>query len=404
MLHLPAEIIDQTLQELQGSEKHGLASYATINKSWQTAVEAHIWKDVEVKFHEFNSFQEYCSSSGDASSDARRSEDGIDDDQEPANPDSEDKSQGWTDSEDGEGDYDSEDSDDITPLDEKISAARSEQERFYQEIATVWRELSRWAHDFQLQHIQVRIHGHSLYKLLGYLRQYEQDFLDDALLGPRVGPEIQQLSAITTFSLWADEQIDLWPALLACNLAHSFASLSNLNIDNADREKKYIITRCRFRKDLAERLAKLPQTLQPLALSLPYRGNINHEVEPCRMLHRGRDILSQALNRISVSLTTLTLKLNQISPDIFWNPACTQHNPTWPNLLTLTLETGFETGFETAFREYMLHGSNWELPRRKAYAAPLSVLRADITPAEEEDEEFGDFPFASFEAIPVGLC
>lgn len=89
----------------------------------------------------------------------------------------------------------------------------------------------------------------------------------------------------------------------------------------------------------------LPASLKNLHLHLEYCGIENHTVQPPSLLLHDQDHLSQSLRNVSTHLTTLALRLGEISTSLFWVPetALTDTCGTiWPNLRVLDISTGLE--------------------------------------------------------------
>jgi hypothetical protein len=96
---------------------------------------------------------------------------------------------------------------------------------------------------------------------------------------------------------------------------------------------------------LANQIATLPNSLKTLHLALEFQGIRNHQVQPLSLLVEAQDHLSRSLRNVSTHLTTLALRLGELSPSLFWVPdaAITDVCATvWPNLRILDISTGLE--------------------------------------------------------------
>jgi len=113
---------------------------------------------------------------------------------------------------------------------------------------------------------------------------------------------------------------------------------------------------------LADELLNLPTSLQNVQLSLDYESNINERVKPPQFLTNGIDTLSRAVGHLSTQLTSLAITLNQISPDLFWDPKipfpASARPVLWPSLFYFHIITGLEI----SAGEYSMRGANRSFP------------------------------------------
>lgn len=89
----------------------------------------------------------------------------------------------------------------------------------------------------------------------------------------------------------------------------------------------------------------LPDSLKTLHLDLEFHGISNHQVQPPSLLIETQDLLSRSMRNVSTHLTTLALRLGEISPSLFWVPDAAITDvcaTTWPNLRILDISTGLE--------------------------------------------------------------
>jgi len=123
----------------------------------------------------------------------------------------------------------------------------------------------------------------------------------------------------------------------------------------------------------------LPASLKTLHLHLEYRGIENHTVQPLSLYPHDQDYLSQSLRNVSTHLTTLALRLGEISTSLFWVPETTLTDACgtiWPNLRVLDICTGLER----ASGDYWLRPAA-DYPEHERY---------DWRSIEDESEYFDD--------------
>lgn len=141
---------------------------------------------------------------------------------------------------------------------------------------------------------------------------------------------------------------------------------------------------------LADQIATLPVSLKTLYLNLEFRGIMNHHVQPPSLLIDNQDHLSRSLRHVSTHLTTLALRIGELSPSLFWAPDETLMDlcaTIWPNLRILDIGTGLER----ASGDYWLRPStdypdheryNW--PDDRYYRHSSSDDDEDVTDADRE--------------------
>ncbi|KAF2007320.1 hypothetical protein P154DRAFT_117534 [Amniculicola lignicola CBS 123094] len=115
-------------------------------------------------------------------------------------------------------------------------------------IKHIWEELLSWGDALSVSSIHLVVSGRSHYELLGDAFQdgsiAQQFFPDDRWLESSCLSQIPLLPSVTRFSVASNQgsPVDLWPQVVACQMAHTLPCLESLYIagDDYDRSSYYL--------------------------------------------------------------------------------------------------------------------------------------------------------------------
>lgn len=268
MVHLPTEIIAQIVGELreaqcEQNEIIPLAPYACVNRYWQDVVESLIWHKIEFSFDELDVFRNlyacvrrrqslktlhvtlngyfentFDQSNGDESED--ESESSEDDE-------SKDETRNASDANSSDAAESSEEEDLFEVVQRRVYAVKTDHRRFFQEITAVWEELRSWRSNLKLESIQIHVIGQSMYELLGHTFrwhcQVDKYVVDDLWIGASANPPLPMLPSVASLTVSACTDIDLWPAIVGCDVTDSLPSIQELKIHSADWQKRWYYLR-----------------------------------------------------------------------------------------------------------------------------------------------------------------
>jgi hypothetical protein len=131
------------------------------------------------------------------------------------------------------------------------SAFRDEHWRFFRETTLTWILLSSWGEDLKVTSIEIHIEGGSIYELLGHF--FRRPVLVDDCLSPdmwsydRSLAGMPTLPSVTKLIVTANERIDIWPAIVACQMVHTLPNILDLIIASDDGVKLWKYARKQFR-------------------------------------------------------------------------------------------------------------------------------------------------------------
>jgi hypothetical protein len=296
---LPTEIVRQILTEL----KPPLASYTPVKQQWKEIIEEILWSSIKINLDELENFRtQFCANgvrrqclkglditlrdyfqtpfagfeseeSDQESNDGNNqdseentesdevdedSEDNIDEDEE-AHEDDKDAEAHKVD-EDNKNDEchkDFEDHEGVNKYsgvisDQRLAVFTAEHLRFFQEVETVLVELAGWKDDLKIAELVIFIEGESIYELLG--RKFrkpavvEGHFHTNAWMYPANMPQLPALPNIMSFTVCSSSYVDLWPAIVACQVTRTFPALQRLAINGHDFVKIWYHARSKFRQ------------------------------------------------------------------------------------------------------------------------------------------------------------
>jgi hypothetical protein len=304
---LPTEIVRKILTEL----KPPLASYTSVKQQWKEIIEETLWSSIKINLDEIEKFRtlfrangvrrqclkgldvtlrDYFSSppegfeseeseqessdGNDQDSENNAESDEVDEDSEENIDEDEEAHEDDKDDEDNEDDEDEEahevDEDNKNDehhedfedyegvnkysdaiLDKRLAVFTDEHLRFFQELETVLVELASWKDDLKVAEFVIVMEGESIYELLG--RKFrkpavvERHFHTNAWMYPVDMPQLPALPNITSFTVWSSS-VDLWPAIVACQVTRTFPALQRLDINGHDFVKIWYHTRRKFRQ------------------------------------------------------------------------------------------------------------------------------------------------------------
>ncbi|KAJ8109169.1 hypothetical protein OPT61_g7659 [Boeremia exigua] len=342
---LPNEIIHQILREYQGETFTCVLPLVCINRRWQAVAESYLWQYLRIRPRQIGCFRAAFIENPRR----RRALRSLDirfeyyfaqeyrPRQEPASSDN------------GDSDEDSSNENDNDPCKVCPRGQCTKDKNPFVDEGHVQEKSGEniWKEDLQMIDIQFYMYGRSIYDSFGQEICEGGSFDSKALLE---FPEAAMLPSLTSVKLLrareeTNYEIDLWPATVACNITSSLPMLECLDIMGVDNWRLWPLARKILRHSFADQIAMLPASLKTLHLHLEYCGIENHTVQPPSLLLHGQDHLSQSLRSVSTHLTTLALRLGEISTSLFWVP---EQAPTdacgaiWPNLRVLDISTGLE--------------------------------------------------------------
>ncbi|ETS84292.1 hypothetical protein PFICI_02317 [Pestalotiopsis fici W106-1] len=170
--------------------------------------------------------------------------------------------------------------------------------------------------------------------------RFDQSYLD--LLGPLKS----RIDCFSTFCVPDPVEQDLKYRRISpsacCRIAAKLGKLDKIIWHLSDNEKKDVSLRKALRRDFAERLADLPQSLKRVVLHYTRTPPRNHKHSPTNILDTGDfagDRLSTALRKLCKGLVTVDIKASL--EHNFLVPRGSEHDSTdaaqWPNMQTLNL-------------------------------------------------------------------
>lgn len=158
----------------------------------------------------------------------------------------------------------------MSPL-RRLARTRTEHDRFFREVKTVWDELASWKEDLHVTDIQFCLYGRSLYDSFGQEICEGGSLDNNALLEFLEDSMLPSLTSVK--SLWVREEtnyeIDLWPATVACNITSSLPMLECLDIMGVDNWRLWPLARkilrhskraCLIMQDLVTNRSEVLQT------------------------------------------------------------------------------------------------------------------------------------------------
>lgn len=270
MADLPNEIIHQILREYQGETFTCVLPLACINRSWQAVAESYLWQYLRIRPRQIGCFRAAFSKNPRR----RRALKSLDirfeyyfaqeyrPRQEPTSPDTGDEESSDEDDNDpckvcprGQCTRDEDpfhvrgkSGENVSPL-RRLASTRTEHDRFFREVKTIWDELASWKEDLHVTDIQFYLYGRSIYDSFGQ-EICEGGSLDNTAL--LEFPEATMLPSLTSVkSLRVREEtnyeIDLWPATVACNITSSLPMLECLDIMGVDNWRLWPLARRNLR-------------------------------------------------------------------------------------------------------------------------------------------------------------
>lgn len=158
----------------------------------------------------------------------------------------------------------------MSPL-RRLARTRTEHDRFFREVKTVWDELASWKEDLHVTDIQFYLYGRSLYDSFGQEiceggsldNKALLEFLEDSMLPSLTSVKSLRVREETNY------EIDLWPATVACNITSSLPMLECLDIMGVDNWRLWPLARknlrhskraCLIMQDLVTNRSEVLQT------------------------------------------------------------------------------------------------------------------------------------------------
>jgi hypothetical protein len=262
MPQIPIEVISQIIWDLQPRGGQHLAPLATINRHWQGAVEAILWRHIRIAKADIDAFTtffhtdarrravkhiifdaEYFKNLAKGGRDEHKNKNHGDEDENEEFGYDKDTAGGVVqehykpvDTKTGHDGMDSTYRDAQKPL----SIFRDEHFRFFHDIHKIWDTVASCD---EVKSIQIIVDGCPMYEHLGPAFR-NHDIIDACLRAEdwlRQCPPLPVLPSVEAFVMRpkVNTDVDLWTAIAGCAVARSLPALKQLEIRGDDRDRRW---------------------------------------------------------------------------------------------------------------------------------------------------------------------
>jgi hypothetical protein len=258
MSHLPVEILDLIIRDLRPHHGQKLAPLATINRHWQSAVEAILWGHIEVMTADIDLFKIFCQTRTrkqavkhiifNAEYFKQLVEQGsMSDDEDVAG-------YGKYGQDKIPGSYMVQEEDKLVDTEPRcdrnngscqgarhsLSAIQAEKFRFFYDTRKIWVTLART----EVQSIQIIVDGCSFYEHLG-LKFWSHDGFQTFLCAKDWLGQCPTLPVLLSVEVFIKEpkfntDVDLWTAIAGCAIARTLPALKELKVMGDDRDRRWV--------------------------------------------------------------------------------------------------------------------------------------------------------------------
>ncbi|KAF1980711.1 hypothetical protein K402DRAFT_399203 [Aulographum hederae CBS 113979] len=376
MNSLPTELVAQIIFELSCEWNPQLPRYATINPFWQDVVESQTFRTIHLSSLDFPRFREiFGFDDADTALGRQRRRRRAKLRHLEYFIDNSSLVEGL---------------DNINYVQNDPRFLESYGRRVWLSIHEIWEHLASWKQisehpelpSLAISSLKITLPSHPWKEELPYhdYRNHPIPYVVYGRPGISTSSKIQLSPLASVKRLWIRGS-QLWPADLV-KAAENLSTINELGLWASDWKEEGKTPDAAARDELAKRLSSLPHGVEVLVIDLAFETHPDADFEPidlCSVSESGEkvDHFSCSVRAASYLLTSLTLSVGMISPEVFW-PANSitqdQNNEVfWPNLETFKVNTSMCTAYGTyamekpdlrfvhRFNPHAAHLYDWEV-------------------------------------------